>query len=91
MNIQSPSISFPPGASPNMQCIQVSIVDDGVLEDEETHCINLNGSYPVAIGSPSMTCISITDTNSKCNISMQEGLVNLCAYFNSSNMQYCTT
>ena len=93
LNIQSPEISFHSGASPDMQCIQVSVVDDGILEDEETHCISLNGSYPVVIGSPSMTCISITDTNSKYNMEYiyAGSLVNLCAYFNPSNMHHCST
>ena len=47
-----------------MQCTNVSVISDGILEDVESHCLTLESSdSSVTVGQSSVTCISIEDSD----------------------------
>ena len=58
---------FPPAGSNQTECTDVTIVSDGILEGEESFCLNLTSSDPdVNIEPTSMTtCIVIADSDSE--------------------------
>ena len=63
-SIEPISLRFPPGEGPQEQCTDVTIVSDGLLEDEETYCVSLDSSDPdITIGMVSVTCITIQDVD----------------------------
>ena len=65
-SIEDPQLTFPPGVESQTRCTNVTIVSDGRLEDEETFCLTLVSSDPdVTAGSTAVTCIVISDSNSK--------------------------
>lgn len=59
-------IVFPPAATNQIHCTNVTIVSDATLENEETFCLTINSLDPnVIIGAISMTtCITIDDIDS---------------------------
>ena len=48
-------------------CVDVTVVDDNVLEDDESVCLTLSSLDPeiVVDGDTAITCVLITDINSK--------------------------
>ena len=48
-------------------CVDVTVVDDNVLEDDESVCLTLSSLDPeiVVDGDAAITCVLITNINSK--------------------------
>ena len=78
-SVSSNQLTFPSGVASQTRCTDVTIVSDGRLEDEETFCLTLVSSDPdVTAGSTAVTCIVITDTDSKsCSNSMHDYITDL--------------
>lgn len=56
---------FPPGPPGSRQCVNVTIRDDQVLEDNETLLIELSSSDATVTTNLSLATIVITDDDSK--------------------------
>ena len=65
-------LNFSPGGSLDIACTDVAIIIDNILEDSETFILTLESSNPsqIMIGSPSLTSIMITNTDSELKYSL---------------------
>ena len=65
-------LNFSPGGSLDIACIDVDIITDNMLEVRETFFLTLESSNPsqIMIGSPSLTSIIITNTDSELKYSL---------------------
>ena len=60
INASRTDLIFPPGLTSQRQCVDIDIVQDGILEDEEEHCLTLQSSTSdVIVGAISVTCVVI--------------------------------
>ena len=65
ISIESELLTFEPGRELQLQCTNVSVISDGILEDVESHCLTLESSdSSVTVGQSSVTCILVEDNDS---------------------------
>ena len=65
ISIENEVLNFEPGKEFQLQCTNVSVTSDGILEDVESHCLTLESNYSrVIVGQSSVTCILVEDSDS---------------------------
>ena len=64
ISIEKKLLNFEPGVEFQLQCTNVSVTSDGILEDVESHCLTLESNdSSVIVGQSSVTCISVEDSD----------------------------
>ena len=64
ISIENEVLNFEPGVEFQLQCTNVSVTSDGILEDVESHCLTLESNdSSVIVGQSSVTCISVGDSD----------------------------
>ena len=65
ISIENKVLNFEPGKEFQLQCTNVSVTSDGILEDVESHCLTLESNdSSVIVGQSSVTCIPVEDSDS---------------------------
>ena len=73
INTSRADLTFPPGDTSQLQCVDIDVIQDGILEDEEEHCLTLQTSTSdVIIGAISVTCVVIVNDTVTVNWQMPE-------------------
>ena len=64
ISIENKLLNFEPGEEVQLQCTNVSVTSDGILEDVESHCLTLESNdSSIIVGQSSVTCISVGDSD----------------------------